>query len=137
MQPDTPPTQVPPKPHVKRWVVILAVIVLVASMLLLLLPKAGAGRVDAQVNISSSGLTPATVQIKAGTVVTWTNDDANAHQVAANPYPKNDSIPKFDSHVVLQHGDTLSFKFETAGKYTYHDERQPFNKAFQGTIVVK
>ena len=88
-----------------------------------------------QVMISKSGFQPVTLQVKAGTQVTWTNADTAKHQVAADPYPKDNSIAGFDSSIILNYKDTYSFTFNKAGTYTYHDERNPIK--FKGTIVVQ
>jgi len=89
----------------------------------------------ADVSITANGFVPATIQVKVGTQITWTNDDTAKHQVAADPYPKDDSIPNFDSSVVLEPKDTTSSTFETPGTYTYHDELNPLT--LKGTIIVK
>ncbi|HSX52932.1 MAG TPA: cupredoxin domain-containing protein [Patescibacteria group bacterium] len=89
----------------------------------------------AQISIVSTGFEPATLNITTGTQVTWTNTDSAAHQVAADPYPKDDSISGFDSTVILQNKDTLSYTFNKAGTYSYHDERNPLD--LKGTVIVK
>ncbi len=89
----------------------------------------------AQILVNKDGFEPATLQVAANTQVTWSNNDSQPHQVAADPYPKNNSIPNFDSVVVLQKGDTYSYNFSKTGTYTYHDERSPLS--FKGTVVVK
>jgi len=89
----------------------------------------------AQVSIESTGFIPQTISVKAGTQVTWTNNDQVAHQVAADPYPKDDSIPDFDSTEVLQPNDTTSFSFDSPGTYHLHDELNP--QTFNATVVVK
>lgn len=89
----------------------------------------------AQVSITSSGFVPATLQVAPNSQVNWTNNDAAAHEVAADPYPKDNSIPGFNNHTVLQKGDTYSFTFSKAGTYTYHDELQPLK--ILGKIIVK
>lgn len=89
---------------------------------------------SAQVSVTSSGFTPQTVQVPLDTQVTWTNNDNASHEVAADPYPKDSSIPGFNNNVLLHKGDSYSFIFSKAGTYTYHDELNPFK--FQGTVVV-
>lgn len=91
----------------------------------------------AQVYVTKSGFIPAIINIKVGTSLTWTNQDSKVHQVAADPYPKNDSIPGLNSTVILNKGDSYSFKFDNAGTYTYHDQKNPLNKSFHGTVVVQ
>jgi plastocyanin len=87
------------------------------------------------VQISDSGFSPSALSISKGTTVQWTNTDTTIHQVAADPYPKDNSINGFDSTIQLNQADTLSFTFNKPGTYTYHDEKNPLK--FKGTIVVK
>jgi plastocyanin len=90
---------------------------------------------QAAVAVTSQGLTPSVLSVKTGTQVTWTNSDSSAHEIAADPYPKNDSISGFDSTVVLQPNDSYSFSFKKAGTYHYHDQLNPFK--INGTVIVK
>ena len=87
------------------------------------------------VSVTKAGFIPQTISIKSGTAVTWTNTDSSEHQVAADPYPNDTSIPNFNSAVVLLKDSTLSFTFDNVGTYTYHDEKNPLQ--FKGTIIVK
>ena len=91
----------------------------------------------ASVSITSSGPSPATITVSAGTVLTWTNDDTKPHQIAADPHPSNDSIPGFESDTSLLPGDSLSFAFEDQGLYTYHDHLNPLDRIWQGRVVVE
>lgn len=89
----------------------------------------------AQVAIDSSQFVPATLTVSPGTYVTWTNDDSQVHQVAADPFPKDNSISGFNSQVSLQNHDSYTYQFNQKGTYTYHDEKNPFS--MDGTVVVK
>jgi plastocyanin len=88
-----------------------------------------------QISISDSKFNPQTLSVKAGTQVTWINQSTRPHQVAADPYPKNDSIPGFDSNIVLRAGDSYTFTFTHEGTYTYHDQLHPLR--LKGTVIVK
>jgi len=92
---------------------------------------------SAQVSITSSGFTPATIAIKAGTQIIWTDNDTAPHQIAADPHPKHDSIPGFDSTVTLLAGDSFAFTFETKDTYTYHDHLNPLDPKYRGTVIVE
>jgi plastocyanin len=87
-------------------------------------PHAG-GVMTARVKISNFKFGPATVTIKAGTKVVWTNDDAIAHSV-------NFKTTKLDSKT-LGEGDRFSHTFTTPGTYTYICAIHPF---MHGTIRV-
>lgn len=99
------------------------------------LPRAASQTYQANIVIAQTGFTPATLAIKPGTQVTWTNTDSDAHQVAADPYPKNNSIPGFDSTQTLLAGDSYSFTFNTKGTYHVHDQINPLKNL--ATIIVK
>jgi len=86
-------------------------------------PAALSGNVD--VAIAGFAFDPATLTIKVGTTVTWTNQDTAVHNVKAddNSWGSND----------LNKGDTFSFTFNQAGTYTY---RCGFHANMKGTITV-
>ena len=90
---------------------------------------------EALITVTNDGFDPATITIAKGTQITWTNGATEPHQVAADPYPKNDSIPGFDSTIILQQDESYSFTFEQTGTFTYHDELNPMN--IKGSIVVE
>jgi len=62
--------------------------------------------------IQNFAFAPATVNIKVGGSVTWTNMDNVAHTVTS-------TTGAFDSGPVAA-GQTFNFKFNTAGTYVYH-----------------
>lgn len=65
------------------------------------------------VSIYNMAFTPSSLTVKAGTKVTWTNNDGYAHTVTAN------DGATFSSGNVAG-GATFSFTPATAGTYTYH-----------------
>ncbi len=90
---------------------------------------------SAIINITSFGFSPSDINVPTNTIVTWTNKDTKPHEVAADPFPKDDSIPNFNSYVVLHTNETYTFKFEKSGTYKYHDQLNPFK--FNGIVKVK
>lgn len=88
----------------------------------------------ATISIISSGVSPANVSVKKGQIVVWKNDDKVAHQIAADPYPTNTSLPELGRGEVLQPGDTFSFIYEKSGTFTYHDNLNPYT--IKGVVVV-
>ena len=78
------------------------------------------------VAINSSGDQPATLEVKVGTVVTWTNTDSVAHSVTSDTANVFDSGP-------LNNGATFTFTFTQPGTYTYHSSSDP---NMTGTITV-
>jgi len=81
---------------------------------------------DVAVKIDNFTFNPATVTVKAGTTVTWTNDDDIPHTVAA-------SNKSFKSKT-MDTEDKYSFTFTTPGTYEYFCSLHPHMKA---TIVVE
>ena len=84
----------------------------------------GAG--GAQVVMKNFAFAPASVTIKAGDSVTWTNQDGTTHTV-------NGDNGEFTSGNIAS-GATFTFKFDKAGTYSYHCSIHPTMKA---TVVVQ
>jgi plastocyanin len=78
------------------------------------------------VSISNYEFTPASITVKAGTKVTWTNQDSVEHTVTGDGSdgPQSGSLAK---------GDSYSFTFDKAGTYAYHCQMHPYMK---GTVTV-
>jgi plastocyanin len=79
------------------------------------------------VTIDNFSFTPATVTVKAGTTVTWTNKDDIPHGIGAtnNAFPKSKALDTDDSY---------SFTFTTPGTYQYFCYLHP---KMVGSIVVE
>lgn len=78
------------------------------------------------VTIQNFSFAPATLTVKVGENVTWTNQDSVGHSATADDN-------SFDTGVFAQ-GQSKSIAFSKAGTYTYHCSVHPNMKA---TIVVK
>jgi len=76
-------------------------------------------------------LRPAHVEVEAGTVVTWRNDDGERHRVRSREGPV-----EFDSGN-LEPGEVYVFTFSVEGVYDYRDERDDEDLAYAGTVVVR
>lgn len=77
------------------------------------------------VKITNFAFSPATVTVKAGSTVVWTNDDSIQHDVTFN----GGGI----SSGVMNHNDTFSHTFPTPGTYHYICSIHPF---MHGTVIV-
>lgn len=105
-------------------------------------PAAGTGA--AEVTVKLFAFEPASLEVEAGTEVTWTNEDNILHTVtsgepgddlgmsgsAANP-PKPDGL--FDGQLDGK-GSTFSFTFTEPGTYTYYCD---VHREMHGEIVVR
>lgn len=69
------------------------------------------------VTIKGFAYNPATLTVKVGTTVKWTNNDSVAHTVTSD-------TGLFDSGE-LASGDTYSFTFTQAGTFVYHCAMHP------------
>jgi amicyanin len=78
-----------------------------------------------QVTIQNFAFSPATVTIKAGTTVTWTNRDQDPHTVSA-------TSGAFHSPT-LSTGQSYQYTFTTPGRFDYLCTIHPFMTA---TVVV-
>src|ERR1700761_543630 len=73
-------------------------------------PKAATTNTNAQ--IQNFAFSPATINIKTGSTVTWTNMDSAPHTVTS-------LTGAFDSGSIATNG-TFKFQFNTPGTYVYH-----------------
>lgn len=85
-----------------------------------------AGATGTQVVMKNIAFDPATVTIKVGDTVTWTNEDSVTHTVVGD----NNEFQSGD----LAQGDTFSFTFDQAGTYPYHCSIHP---SMKGTVAVQ
>ncbi|MFB7668676.1 plastocyanin/azurin family copper-binding protein [Kitasatospora sp. NPDC056138] len=76
------------------------------------------------VTIKNFAFSPATVTVKAGTTVTWTNTDPDAHTVTS----KQGSGGPLQS-AALATGNTYSYTFTAPGTYPYYCTIHPFMTA--------
>jgi amicyanin len=83
---------------------------------------------DEQVAIKNLEFTPASITVKSGSTVTWTNMDDVPHTVTSTGQP-----PAAINSPTLQKGDTFRFTFNQAGTYNYICTIHTFMK---GTVTV-
>lgn len=80
-----------------------------------------------EVSIVDYKFNPTPLTIKAGTKVTWTNNDTVPHTVTSDSGTTLNS-PR------LNPGQTFSYTFTTAGSYDYHCAVHPMMK---GSVIVQ
>lgn len=78
------------------------------------------------VTIQNMAFSPASLTVKVGDKVTWTNQDAVGHSATADDN-------SFDTGVIAQ-GQSGSTTFTKAGTYMYHCSVHP---SMHGTIIVQ
>lgn len=89
-------------------------------------PGTTGGSGGATVDMKNLAYLPASITIKVGEPVTWTNSDSMTHTVTGDN-------GEFDSGN-LDPGKTFSFTFQTAGTFTYICTIHPNMK---GTVIVQ
>jgi plastocyanin len=90
---------------------------------------ATAGTADSVV-IKDFAFKPSDLKVKAGTKVTWTNEDSATHTATSDD--GSNAPAKFDSGD-LPKGKSYSFTFEKPGTYKYHCSIHSYMK---GTVTV-
>lgn len=79
-----------------------------------------------EVEIENFAFSPATITVKKGTTVKWTNKDATQHNVVSSQSGGPDGP-------LLKKGETYTFTFNTTGTFDYICEPHPTMK---GKVVV-
>lgn len=87
----------------------------------------GESSTSSSVEIKNFSFSPTSATIKAGTTVTWTNNDAVPHTITSDP---DGSLFKSST---LNPGETFQFTFSTAGSFPYHCS---IHSSMQGTVIV-
>jgi amicyanin len=83
----------------------------------------------AAVMINSFAFAPASLTVKKGTTVTWTNQDDVGHSVTLD----SGQPAGGPTGPLLGKGDRYSFTFKTAGTYHYHCSIHP---SMKGSVTV-
>jgi len=85
------------------------------------------------INITSSGFSPSLISVSAGEIVTFQNSDSKSHEVASDPYPKDDILPDFHSGTLYKN-ETYQYAFTQTGTFGYHLEDNP---SIKGKVIVE
>jgi plastocyanin len=78
------------------------------------------------VTLANFAFSPATLNVKAGTTVTWTNKDSTSHTVVSD-------TGVFDSGNLAPNA-TYTYVFAKAGTFDYHCSIHP---SMKGTVIVQ
>lgn len=81
------------------------------------------------VEIKDYAFAPATIKVKVGDTVTWTNQDSVKHDITADD--ASEDAPKSQ---LLAKGESYSFTFTKAGTYSYFCTPHPYMK---GKVIVE
>jgi plastocyanin len=89
----------------------------------------------AQVDVTKTGFTPASIIIQKNQAVEWINQDTQPHQVNSDPYPTDNALKTFNEPETLNQNGTWDYVFSSSGTYTYHDNLNPYK--YKGVVIVK
>ena len=110
------------KPRIRVATVLVAALFAVAASF----AAGSASAADAEVQIDQFAFVPQRITVKAGTTVTWINEDDAPHTVAAST--------KLFKSKALDTRDKFSFTFTTPGTYAYFCSLHPH---MMGAVVVE
>jgi len=85
------------------------------------------------VTLTADGWSPSTLTVKAGSTVTWVNNEEVEATVNSDPHPVHTDYPPLNLGQFAK-GQKLTLKFDKAGTYGYHNHLSPGQK---GTIIVQ
>lgn len=84
------------------------------------------------VEIKDFAFSPASITVKKGTKVTWTNQDTTGHNVVASDSGNGGGLPTSNS--LLGKGESYSFTFNEVGTFDY--VCAPHASSMKGTVKV-
>lgn len=90
------------------------------------------------ITITSSGASPRSITVAAGSTVTFVNNDNTPHDMSSDPHPQHTDCPEVNNAGFIQPGQSRSTTaLRTARTCGFHDHNQPSNTSLQGTIVIQ
>ena len=88
---------------------------------------------ESTITYGTNGFSPATLTIKAGTKVTWTNKSGKTFDVESDPHQIHTSYPPMNFGA-FSDGSSVSLVFDKTGTYRYHNHLNPSQT---GTVIVQ
>lgn len=88
---------------------------------------------ETMVTLTSSGYSPASLTVKAGTKVIFINKSGKTSTVDSDPHPVHTSFPALNLGA-FKDGEILTFTFDKIGTYGYHNHLNIIQK---GSVVVQ
>ena len=93
---------------------------------------------DTTITITSSGVSPRSVTVAAGSRVTFVNNDSVPHEMNSDPHPQHTDCSELNQVGFLSPGESRQTgNLNTARTCGFHDHNQSTNTSLQGTIVIQ
>ena len=88
----------------------------------------------ATITYDGKAFNPASITVKKGTAVTWTNNSDKSVWIASNPHPTHTGLPGLDELRGMVKGESYSYTFDKSGSFGYHNHLNP---SAGGTVTVE
>ncbi len=96
------------------------------------------GAAGTTITISSSGASPRSLTVPAGTRVRFVNNDSRAHEMTSDPHPEHTDCPAINDVGRLNPGQSRETgNLVVARTCGFHDHDDPSNASWRGTIVIQ
>ena len=90
------------------------------------------------VTITSSGVSPKSIQISAGSRVLFVNNDNRSHDMTSDPHPEHTQCPELNQVGFLSAGQSReSGNLVTVRTCGFHDHGSPETVSLQGSVVIR
>ena len=88
--------------------------------------------------IASSGVSPRSLTVPAGTRVMFVNNDSRPHDMNSDPHPDHTDCPAINEVGFLQSGQSRQTgNLNTVRTCGFHDHNRESDTSLQGTIVIR
>jgi plastocyanin len=90
------------------------------------------------ITITSSGVSPRSVTVAAGSRVTFVNNDTAPHTMNSDPHPEHSACPAINDVGFLQPGQSRATgNLNTPRTCGFHDHNRDSDTSLQGSIVIQ
>jgi plastocyanin len=92
---------------------------------------------DLTVTITSTGISPRSLQVPLGGRVTFVNNDTRTHQFMSDPNPLHNDCPAINDVSMIGPGQTRQTgSLDVRRTCGYHDHMNPTETALQGALMI-
>lgn len=90
------------------------------------------------VTITTSGVSPRSLTVPAGTRVTFVNSGTRVHDMSSDPHPEHTDCPEINQAGFLQPGQSRQTgNLNTRRTCGFHDHNRDTDTSLQGTITIQ
>ena len=101
-------------------------------------PSPSGGDAGTTITITTSGVSPRSLTVSAGSRVTFVNSDTRVHDMSSNPHPEHTDCPEINQAGFLQPGQNRQTgNLNTRRTCGFHDHNRDTDTSLQGTITIQ